>query len=586
MERKIFSEIESKITKKIKTAFSNKILKAFRVTAALSLGISAIDGGKISNHTDAPAIKVESNLSELQKPTPQDKFALRSGFTQEQIDSLDVSVLSPRSQTEKNVLEVKAILGKEFTDKYPVIIPERLIQNPKIVESLKNPEVITLAASFQGIGKIDSIESYTKDGWTKKQHMLQLQRIVESVKLLRKKFPEVKIKVVSGLGDSVDDYGLKALDMLNNSLIKLSNDFKFEFSPGGFGADELAIVSQASVLPISTINLSITNPESTNYYDSGISTETLVREKLKQIGLVESENPEILALVLSGGDIENIYKEIEVFAFKVQNLKLQGIKDIENKVAIIDTINPNGSSIENEKVLKILNKFNLDISKISFTSWGTANNSIGETLARKKIQQYALKNRLVTQEKLIEINIENFAHDFIFRNAKSKELFEKFLLNKHNTKVNTSKPDFNYKSMNRNSKVLLEIAWNSFINLEIKKYFPNSKELTFHYQSPRNFEAFISTVQNQTIKPTIPVAKAPSVSFQEMKNKYFPEIPIDKLAVITEKVDIDPNNPTDVKIAINDLKDKLQILNPDGTLVKKDGIKRLNKLIGGYPFRR
>jgi Protein of unknown function (DUF4127) len=439
---------------------------------------------------------------ELASFTTQDKFALKNGFTKDQILNLPPSVLSPRNQTEQRVLETELTLGRDFINNHPLILPERLLQRPELLDQIRDPKTITLAVPFQGIGNMESIDNYISEkSEIQSKYLLEFKKLIRCISILKNRYPSAKIKIVAGQGDSIAGFSGKIKELLDRELTKLSKAEKIEYLGITYGTDELAQIGYANALPNSTIDITITGQEQVHRYDGGMTSGQIAAEKLKQVGLVESKNTNIYTLFLASNNLSKIDLEIEKFAKKIYLLK-KADPDIEKKVLIVDSMAPNRSSVNVKEMLLIFQKYSLNYTQFHFSAWGTANNALGDGLARIKIDQYA-QSKGYSHSLITSKNLQSFAHDFIFRNQYSQSTFIKYADSKFGLNLNPYQGKFDYEPLDTKTKKQLETAWEGFIAKQMDLYF-NGITVDFKYQFPRNFEASIKLTdkQGEAILPT------------------------------------------------------------------------------------
>jgi|GEM_PF-5109413 len=506
--------------------------------------------GTLTSETEEK-IRLAIKALDLKKSlTRQDLAAKKNLFDRSDGSSQpELNVLSPRRQTEQMVLESQLFLPEQIKKDTLFVLTERLVQNPeKFIKELKNKKKVVLIGSFIGTGILkdwgdynsyilpkileESNSEHSQNNISiRESHDTELDRLKISLDIISRENPGVDLEIVYGMGDSVNfgvaeeaSLGYQVRESLQLKLKEIVNQFNKERESSNkvkipdltWGADELVLQSMAKQLPEISAYVYISNPSAKNYWDSGSTTGKIVREKAEKLGinLVDDlkADSDIKIFIINrkpglprdrtrlAEQREYNKSQLDLIAKFLKNLS----EEEREKVLIIDSVFPAGSSIELSDIKEILaEKHNLDLSKIHWSSWGTAGNNISHSLAEQKIRANFINNSQnaefdTASEQLFAQQIQAFAHDFIFNNETIKpQLVEAF--EGKDIQVDPLSPKFDYWPIDPLEIEKIHLVMEGLINQKLEELFGDSFSEKYYlkltYQFSRNYEAVTQLIR-------------------------------------------------------------------------------------------
>ncbi len=509
---------------------------------------------RLAVHTNnASNVQLVSNYGLENQPTEQDLIAERNYFSFTP-GRLGANILSPRRQTEQMVLESEKLLPQEIRDNTTFILTERLVQRPTdIAEELKNRRKIVLIGSFEGVKRVDNWNAYNSNDDNRKElHFRELARLKESLEIIKQINPTAEVEVVYGMGDSVnqnpgqESFGNKIRNQLQLELAKTINEFNQTNSTSiitpqiSWGADELVLQAMAKQIPTKSAFVYISNPNATNYWDAGATTQEVLNEQASATNIsltndFTNSDLKVFIITRKPGLPQSRTNLEEQREYNMQILDHIG-KTIQNlspeelrKVTIIDSVFPAGSSIELSDIKEILvDKYQIDISLIHWSSWGTAGNNLGQAFGEQKIRIAALNNSSQNNnEIMIAQSLQAFAHDFIFNNETVKDELNNLFIKNGIQGIDATSPDFDYWQLSPETINQIHPIIESFINEKLTELlgnsFSNLYRIKLTYQFSRNYEAVVQLVRKHDQSVVIDVPITQNSSYQSLQAFSAPE---------------------------------------------------------------
>lgn len=314
-------------------------------------------------------------------------------------------VLGPRRPVDQVVRQLYQLLPLDVKREVAFVIPDRFVQNPRAyLPYLKSRARVVVVASFVGVGdaRDTSSPTYAKATARHAEELWQLEKTLEAALLLGKPVASI----VLGMGDSTTAFGVTARAGVQAKADTLLSrlGLKAVATPVSFGADELVAVAFARMLPEKGVRIAFSNPRARHSWDGTRTTEQVIGEKLRQVGLrVEDRAPDFEAVVLSRRPDQNDrWVKDDEWQLAFDEALLDDYRDVPSsrarRLAIIDGRSFNGAW----NARATLQRCDL----LAYGSWGTFGNAAGQTLAASKIL-LASGNDVARKQLLLEA----VAHD-------------------------------------------------------------------------------------------------------------------------------------------------------------------------------
>ena len=458
-----------------------------------------------------PELSINAVLAEqikkLAEPTNQDKAAFENGGLNPSFwKYLSLYSLSPRRQTQQMPEELMLMMPEEFHRDVAIVIPEWLLQSPEKVNEIKLKKKAVIPFNLIGTGKTESMSEYIDS-----THTIEFARLKTVIELIKIKCPDTKIEVVATIGDSKNkEFSHELIELLQSKLDLILSQNNISETKISTGADELVPVIMASKLSNKSIYTFVTNPNHKNRYDGQKITSEIIETKLKQMDLTEVSDPksaDLFAFVITPSE-QNTEGQLEVIAKQIKELKIQN-PYAESKIAIIDSKNPNGGSINPLLIKKVFEKYNINFGRITFGSWGTGGNVIGMTIAQLKIQNAFLETKTTDRIEMIRTSrFQAFAHDMIFLNKSLRpELRQEFI----NAGVNfdPTNPRLNYDLIPKEKSKLVIQVLEKYVNKKMLEVFGSDFDSKYFvklsYGFRRMFEMNLQVCDKKTGQPILRV---------------------------------------------------------------------------------
>jgi Protein of unknown function (DUF4127) len=356
-----------------------------------------------------------------------------------------------------------------------------------------------------GSGNTNSTQYY--DATTNK---LEFARLNTAIQMIKQNYPKIKIEVVGGFGDTTNKLtGSKILSKLQSQLDSMLVINGIDKTIISTGADELVSQAIASQLTSKNIRTYISNPSFENHYDARKTTYEITSTKITQSNLknvLKGNSPDLFAYILTPGD-EGTLVELEKIAMEIFELKKKN-PFVESKIAFIDSLKPNGSTVNPKRIKKIFDKYNIDFGRITFGSWGTGGNVIGDTLARLKVQNNLSENRKSDTdiEKIRAARYQAFAHDFIILNKSLRpELKQAFI--EAGINFDPTNPRLNYDLLPKEKSKQVKEILEKYVNKKMIEVFGKEVSEKYYFKLSygfrRLFEINIQAIDLRTKSPVL-----------------------------------------------------------------------------------
>ncbi|MGD1909529.1 MAG: DUF4127 family protein [Rivularia sp. (in: cyanobacteria)] len=400
-------------------------------------------------------------------------------------------VLGPRRQVDSLVRQIYGLLPNQDT---AFVITDRLVQYPhEYLPYISHAKSVVLIGSFVGIGTTEESFKYAYE-----RHKRELWQLEQSIQLAQAMKCPIQ-SVVFAMGDSPRSEATQVRDQLQvkfNTLLEKYNLSHLK-QPITWGADENALVAFAQTLAPKKILIRLSNPQSKHHYDAEKTSQEVILEKLKALGLTKVNSGwdfdpdfattntdwdfEVAILTRRAGGSTDDYQSNDLEQAKLDEKFLSRYRSYtpeqRSKLVIIDGRLFNGAW-DSRSALK-----NCDL--LAFGSWGTFGNVVGATLAIAKIL-FVAQNPLVQKQ----LYLEAVAHD-VFANGYAEA--QRGELKKRVDFSGIGYEHYAGYTKAEDTAVVFAIL-NEFVNQRMKEHFAGTnclggKNLRFTPQLWRTFES-------------------------------------------------------------------------------------------------
>jgi Copper amine oxidase N-terminal domain len=286
-------------------AQSNAWPEAQFLRVADSVGLSG-------RSTEAVLSEMEANLEVFGMPfdnhdisTPG-MFSVTGGsfnsFTRSET-VLPPFIMSGRRQTDQMVRNLYAMLPESVRSTTAFLMPDRVAQNPRAyLDYIRSKQRVVLIGSFKGARSIDAVGSNASALMQRQYQAMQTRQHRELFKLrttlaLLESMKIPVINVFYAMGDSKTGFALTVRDTLQTRLNQvlqaagLANLVSNGSSTLTWGADELAAVAFAKLLPERKVYIEASNMSAKHVWDALFTTQKIIDEKLPTLNLKRVATP-------------------------------------------------------------------------------------------------------------------------------------------------------------------------------------------------------------------------------------------------------------------------------------------------------